>query len=185
MYRLILSYTWKFTLYSFFDTAHIGICRFLTESGALRALSASEKGSLLIKGKTPHVYIITPLIRDRPDICRRAFSETHISIAKPTLNRQRSHQRNTVTIDSLFESPGDFVLRKELLDLDNESSVVTPDSSSSFLRPNVFTNIPARMTPTIFESSRLETIEGPGFGKGPNRSPEHQRFSPTSMAVRE
>jgi hypothetical protein len=143
--------------YSFY--LRTGICRFCNNQGLSRALAAAEKGSLVLNEKKTIVSLLAqPLIRDRPKMARRTLSVPCQTLEKPSLTRRRSHQRSNITIDTM-------------LTVINESLLVTPDESRTILRPNVFTNIPARSSPLIFDAFVV--------------SPEAARYSPTSMVVRE
>jgi hypothetical protein len=61
--------------------------------------------------------------------------------------------------------------------METESSlVVTPDSSNSFLRPNVFDDIPASSRSSMHQTPSIENVCG-----GHVVSPEHGRHSPTAL----
>ena len=143
-----------------------GVCRFCNEQGLSRALAAAKNGSLLLNGKKSVVSVLEQtLVRDRPNVLnRRVVSEPTLASEKPSLPKQKSDQRNTITVDTLLTNTPH-------LELVHETPLVTPDESRTTLRPNVFTNIPARTSPLAFDSSAI--------------SPEAYRFSPTSMLVME
>jgi hypothetical protein len=142
-----------------------GVCRFSDEQGLSRALEAAENGSMAINGRTPIVSLLEqPVVRERPDIYSRAKSEPNIALKKPSLSRRRSHQRNTITIDTTMPQ-GPFLC------LVNDTSLVTPEASRTLLRPDFFANIPAGSSPLVFDAKVV--------------SPEAARYSPTSMIVRE
>jgi hypothetical protein len=125
----------KFELLPNFETIlfTIAVCRFASETAPLRALSAVERGAFEIFGHIPKVTLIErPLVRNRPDsIARRAVSSPSVPpLPKPSLGRRRSHQRNTVTIDTLISQT------PHILELVNkEVAMVSPMSSSSVLHP--------------------------------------------------
>lgn len=101
-------------------------CRFASETGPLRALAAVDQGTLTINGRRPIVSLLKkPSILGRPcSLGRRAIS-TPIELSdermrKPILTRRKSHQRNTLSIDTLIvESP-------PFLRLVNETPLVSP-----------------------------------------------------------
>lgn len=137
-------------------------------------MAASEEGSLVFNGKKPIVSILAspsvrePLTQERPAPYSRAISEPieNANLEKPSLGRRRSHQRNTITIDTVTP----------LLGLVNPAPLVSPDDSRMTLRPNVFVNIPARspagLRPTVFDASAV--------------SPDATVYAPLpTMAVRE
>lgn len=108
------------------------VCRFASETGALRALSAVNRGTLEIFGRTPKASLVErPLPRKRPDLVnRRAISTPSlpVPIEKPSLGRRRSHQRNTITIDTLMsQSPQILELVKQ------EVGMISPLSSPSVI----------------------------------------------------
>ena len=106
------------------------VCRFAFETGPLRALSAVERGTFDISGQTPKVSLVErPFLRKKPDmIGRRAVSTPSVAIAKPSLGRRRSHQRNTITMDSLMsQSPQILEIVKQ------EVGVISPLSSPSVM----------------------------------------------------
>jgi hypothetical protein len=151
-----------------------GMCRFYTEAAVNRVMAASEAGSFSIGENKPTVSILTPLSSGRrPAMCRRAFSEPSPTLRKPIMSRQRSHQRNTMTIDTLIPELGSLL---HILVMETESSLVTPDSSNSFLRPNVFDNIPASSRSSIYQTPSIDNVRG-----GHVVSPEHGRHSPTTL----
>mmetsp|Transcript_24450 Transcript_24450/g.57776 ORF Transcript_24450/g.57776 Transcript_24450/m.57776 type:complete len:549 (+) Transcript_24450:143-1789(+) len=89
-------------------------CRFASERGPLRAFSAADRGTLTIHGERPQLSLVQkPLMTGRPGpLARRAISINEYKsqhddkLLKPVLTRPRSHQRNTVSIDTLIvESP--------------------------------------------------------------------------------
>ena len=125
------------------------ICRFVSESGASRSMTAYENGSLSLGNKAPIISILTPLIADRPPTFKRGVSEPSRKLMKPELNRRRSHQRNSIIIDTSIPELG-----IQTLLVDEGQGVVTPDSSasSSFLQPNVFKNIPARSPSQVWDA---------------------------------
>lgn len=144
-----------------------GMCHFYTEAAVKRVMAASEAGSLSIGENKPTISILTPLSSGgRPAICRRAVSEPSRSLRKPNMARQRSHQRNNMTIDTLIPELG---FQLQILVMETESSLVTPDNmSNSFTRPNVFDNIPASDRSSIYQSPSVEI-----GGGGHVVSPEH------------
>jgi hypothetical protein len=156
------------------------MCHFYTEAAVKRAMAASEAGSLSIGENKPTVSILTPLSSEgRPARCRRACSEPSRLLRKPKMSRQRSHQRNNMTIDTLIPELG---FQLQVLVMETQSSLVTPDNmSNSFLRPNVYDNIPASSGTSIYQTTSVEIAGG-----GHVVSPEHARCSPTSIVeVRE
>mmetsp|Transcript_23525 Transcript_23525/g.50054 ORF Transcript_23525/g.50054 Transcript_23525/m.50054 type:complete len:537 (+) Transcript_23525:172-1782(+) len=101
-------------------------CRFASERGPLRVLAAVDKGDLMIKGRLLHVSLIQkPSIMDAPPLLRRRATSTPLqwsdsTIQRPIFTRRKSHQRNTISIDTLIvESPPFFRLI-------NDSSIVSP-----------------------------------------------------------
>lgn len=151
-----------------------GICRFYTEAAVNRAMAASETGSLSIGKNKPTLSILTPLLSGgRPAMCRRAHSEPSRTLRKPIMSRQRSHQRNNMTIDTMIPELGSLL---HVLVMETESSLVTPDNSNSFLRPSVFDNIPASSGSPIYQTPSIENVRGDH-----EVSPEHSSHSPTSM----
>ncbi|KAG7365218.1 hypothetical protein IV203_038421 [Nitzschia inconspicua] len=111
------------------------ICRFSSERGPLRALSAAEHGLLLINGRRPQVRLLErPLVTIRPTMVQRAYTAPHAStlpIAKPSLGRRKSHQRNTIHIDTLIsETP--------FLRLVNDPAIISPGEDDYFLQSNPF-----------------------------------------------
>mmetsp|Transcript_24461 Transcript_24461/g.40007 ORF Transcript_24461/g.40007 Transcript_24461/m.40007 type:complete len:537 (+) Transcript_24461:179-1789(+) len=118
----------------------LAICRFATERGPLRALSAAEQGLLIIDETRPQVSLIEkPLVSERPEMLgRRALSTPAVSahpLEKPSLARRRSHHRNTVQIDTLIsETP--------FLRLVNDPAVLWSVDSSSYVKPNVMNKDP-------------------------------------------
>jgi hypothetical protein len=151
-----------------------GMCRFYTEAAVNRVMAASEAGSLSISENKPTVSILTPLSsQGRPALCRRAYSAPSRMLRKPKMARQRSHQRNTITIDTFIPELG---IELQILDMETEAFLVTPDMSNSFLRPNVFANIPARSAPAIYQTPSIENVQVANVV-----SPEHARYSPTSI----
>mmetsp|Transcript_14090 Transcript_14090/g.33864 ORF Transcript_14090/g.33864 Transcript_14090/m.33864 type:complete len:693 (+) Transcript_14090:343-2421(+) len=107
------------------------VCRFACETGPLRALSAVGRGVFDIFGQTPKVNLVERplLLRKKPDmIGRRAVSTPSVALAKPSLGRRRSHQRNTITMDSLMsQSPQILEVVKR------EVGVISPLSSPSVM----------------------------------------------------
>ena len=118
----------------------------------------------------------------RPDIARRAISEPARVLQKPTIvSRRRSHQRNTMTVDSIFESTEELVVQTQLAPT-VQPALITPEVAMGFLRPNVFENIPARSgsIPQIYDPlSPVSTQSGRAV------SPDYGRFSHPSMIVLE
>jgi hypothetical protein len=113
------------------------ICRFASERGPLRALSAAEQGLLLINGKRPYVTLLErPIVQIRPTMVQRAYTAPHVCtmpIPKPNLGRRKSHQRNTIHIDTLIsETP--------FLRLVNDPAIISPGEGESFLRPSAMDN---------------------------------------------
>lgn len=118
-----------------------GICRFCDEESTSKALEAAELGSFTIHGERPTVTRLEqPLVRRRPDRYRRVKSEPVADLEIPRLERQRSHQRNTISIDQTLITS--FTGGEDV-------PPVTPDDSKSTLRPNVFSNIPARASSPV------------------------------------
>ena len=112
-------------------------CRFASEIGPIKVLAAADKGCLIINGRQPIVSMIQkPSVLSRPNLlCRRAIStplKSDLSLQKPILRRRRSHQRNTISIDTLMvESP-------PFLRMVNETSTfVSPLSNSSFVDEDI------------------------------------------------
>ena len=114
-----------------FPLESTAVCRFAFETGPLRALSAVGRGAFDIFGQTPKVNLVERplLLRKKPDmIDRRAVSTPSVAIAKPSLGRRRSHQRNTITMDSLMsQSPQILEVVKR------EVGVISPLSSPSVM----------------------------------------------------
>ncbi|KAL3935714.1 MAG: hypothetical protein SGARI_002856 [Bacillariaceae sp.] len=107
------------------------ICRFSSERGPLRALSAYEQGLLMINGQRPVVQLIEKSRVERPGVAQRAMSApviSNIPIPKPNLGRRKSHQRNTIHIDTLIS-------QTSFLRLINDPAIVSPESAS-FVKPN-------------------------------------------------
>lgn len=96
--------------------------------GPLRALTAAEQGTLVMCGTSPDVALLErPLIRNKPEaLFVRAASTPSLLIEKPNLGRRRSHQRNTITIDTLIsETP-------QILEIVNqEAALISPRGSRS------------------------------------------------------
>ena len=94
----------------------IGFCRFASERGPLRALAAADQGTLTLSGSRPYVSLIQNLTmvgRPTPLGCSSMPR-------KPTFLRRKSHQRNTISIDtSIVESP-------PFLRLMNEITIMSP-----------------------------------------------------------
>jgi hypothetical protein len=101
-------------------------CRFASGKGPLRALAAADKGTLMIDGSRPTVSLIQKPSRiGRPNpLSRRAIS-TPVEVSdekarKAVFHRRKSHQRNTISIDTLLvESP-------PFLRLINETGPISP-----------------------------------------------------------
>lgn len=115
------------------------ICRFASERGPLRVLSASQQGLLLINGKRPNVSLLEkPVVTLRPSLAQRVESPAVMStypIPKPRFARRRSHQRNTIHIDTLIsETP--------FLSLVNDPAIVSPNEASPYVRPNHLDKVP-------------------------------------------
>ena len=148
------------TAYLLTDCFSLGLCRFEKPQAVTSAMSAIESGDLLVNGKKPSASLLAqPLLRERPvGLPKRAVSLPSPALAKPTLGRRRSHQRNTVTMDTVLD-------QTPLMELVTDAPIVSPEQLRSTLRPNVFTNIPAR---GIFDTNMV--------------SPEP---SPVSMVVKE
>ena len=109
------------------------ICRYSSERGPLRALSACEQGLLLINGQRPHIQLLEKPLLERPGAAQRSFSapvSSNIALQRPNLPRRKSHQRNTVQIDTL-------IAETSFLCLMNDHAVVSPVDSASFVKPDV------------------------------------------------
>ena len=148
-----------------------GICRFSNETGPIRAIAAAADNGLVIAGSQPIVSVLAAVAR--PDIARRAVSEPARSLEKPSIvSRRRSHQRNTMTIDTVFENTDELVVQT-LLPSGMQPVVITPEVAEGFLRPKVFENIPARprSTPKIYDpvstigSQERSSIVHPEYGR--------------------
>jgi hypothetical protein len=156
----------------------------LNETGPIRATAAASEGDLIIGGRKPIVSTVCTI--SRPEMGRRSISAPATSLTKGAMvTRRRSHQRNTLTIDSVFETPEDLMAQTQLtpsfqsqFSPSFQPSVITPDVISGFLRPNVFENLPARSSRSIYDDSL-------GFGSSSMGSNDYARFSPTSMIVLE
>jgi len=83
-------------------------CRFASERGPLKVLAAADQGTLIINGTRPNVSLIQrPLILDRPGLLSRRAISTPLQrqdecACKCSLSRRKSHQRNTISIDTLI-----------------------------------------------------------------------------------
>ncbi|KAL3909034.1 MAG: hypothetical protein SGILL_008252, partial [Bacillariaceae sp.] len=109
------------------------ICRYSSERGPLRALSAYEQGLLMINGQRPHIQLIEKPRLERPGAAQRSMSAPAISnipVPKANLGRRKSHQRNTIQIDTL-------ITETSFLRLMNDPAVVSPVDSASFVKPKV------------------------------------------------
>lgn len=114
------------------------ICRFTSERGPLRALSAAEQGLLLINGRRPQLSLLEkPILPIRPTMVERAYTTPHMStlpLTKPILgHRRKSHQRNTIHIDTLISDT-------PFLRMLNDPAIISPEGDS-FLRPNALDSI--------------------------------------------
>ena len=126
-----------------------GVCRFRSESSASKAVAAASTGDFLVNG----CALGLSLLEHRPKEVRQALSERaptepNPNLPMPSLERRKSHQRNTVTIDTSMAS-GTFLTVPESVE-----PLVEPDASKSLLQPNVFVNIPATpsSSPLVFDS---------------------------------
>jgi len=82
-------------------------CRFTSDRGPLRALAAADNGKILINGKQQQLSLI-----QKPSLSsvrRRTISAPYqisdqiaTMISKPILTTRKSHQRNTISIDTLI-----------------------------------------------------------------------------------
>jgi hypothetical protein len=136
------------------------ICRFASEQGALRALTAADQGLLMIQGRRPHVILLEmPVASIRPTAAQRTFTTPHFSpkvIPKPTFGRRKSHQRNTIHIDTLIaETP--------FLRLVNDPAIVSPGEGEfcSFVRPNAFEEM-ADQLPSLDVRTAVPAVSPPG-----------------------
>jgi hypothetical protein len=153
----------------------VALCRFSSESGPLRALVAAERGLLSINGKRPKLYLLEKrLLVDRPDLGRRSISTPWCGISpaipKPSFGRRRSHNRNTLSIDTLISETPPFLL------LVNESTNISQLETSSYAPTSGFDKINSST-----ESSEHQ-FDLSGFGKDlPTVSPDSDRKSATAF----
>jgi hypothetical protein len=128
----------------------IGICRFRYEDSAARVLAASATGTFTINGETPAVAYITPQpFRRHPVSMERAQSDPNPLLPAPLLKRTRSHQRNTITIDTA-------IMTAPFITADPNSNWLRPGISNKMLEPDVFSDIPTRSSsPVVFDSPPL------------------------------
>jgi len=124
-----------------------GICRFRREESATNILTASSSGSFAINGIAPSVTRVEQheFIRRQPSAVERAQSDPSPTLPIPEMKRTRSHQRNTITIDTAMSAA-------PFLTVEHVAPLVSPDVSKSILHPNVFANIPARTSSVVFDS---------------------------------
>eukprot|EP00934_Nitzschia_sp_Nitz4_P004592 Nitzschia sp. Nitz4//scaffold61_size107673//75813//77597//NITZ4_004247-RA/size107673-processed-gene-0.194-mRNA-1//-1//CDS//3329555746//4582//frame0 len=131
------------------------ICRFRDEKSVSRALEACRSGALSINGERPILSTLkSSFAQNRPSRCERSVSAPTAAlggaysefppIEKPILTRKRSHQRNTITIDTAITSAS-FLL-------DACPSLVFADESASQLRPHGFSNTPANFPPSVYNT---------------------------------
>lgn len=127
-----------------------GICRFRHEDSASRVMAASATGTFTINGETPAVsYVVQQPFRRLPLAVERAQSDPSPLLAIPVLKRTRSHQRNTITIDSA-------IMAGPFLTADQNLSFYSSSKSSMMLKPDIFADIPARSSsPLVFDSPGL------------------------------
>jgi hypothetical protein len=142
---------------------HFAICRFSSERGPLRAISAYEQGLLMINRRRPQIQLIEKPCLERPGLANRAMSAPVISnvpIPKPNLGRRKSHQRNTIQIDTLINETSFLRL------MNDDPAVVSPVESASFVKPTV-----------------LDKIVDPSLHQIPDmRNPGPSSISPTSAS---
>jgi hypothetical protein len=124
-----------------------GICRFRDEESVARVMAASSTGTFLIKENAPVIsQVECQPMRRLPSSIARARSNPSPMLPMPTLMRRRSHQRNTITIDTAITSA-------PFMTADEESLILVSSGKSQTLQPNVFANIPARSSSSpVFDS---------------------------------
>ncbi len=125
----------------------LGICRFRHEDSAARVMAASATGTFTINGETPAVAYVKPQPFRRPHVVmERAQSDLSPMLPIPLLKRTRSHQRNTITIDTAMKAA-------PFLTADQNTSLCSPNLSTMMLKPDIFSDILARTSsPLVFDS---------------------------------
>jgi len=86
-----------------------GFCRFASARGPIRALAAADQGTLVLNGSQPSISLLqnpSMVVRPTP-LSSRSVQKEH--------TRRRSHQRNTISVDTLIvESPPFLRLMNEM-----------------------------------------------------------------------
>ena len=166
-FSMIIKHSDSCSFFSF-----LGICRFCNETGPIRSIAAAADKDLVVAGSQPIVSLLAPVAR--PDMARRAVSEPGRSLEKPSIvSRRRSHQRNTMTIDTVFENTDELVVQTRMPS-GMQPVLITPEVADGFLRPKVFENIPARprSTPKIYDP-----VSPIGTQERSSIVPEYGRFT--------
>lgn len=128
-----------------------GICRFRDEASAAKALLACATGTFKMNGESPELSLVCHDATRRPSKASSQASviEANSSIPQPSLNRRKSHQRNSIIIDTAS------AIAPFLTTGDSSSSIPSHDHATTLLQPNVFANIQAsQSSPAVFDSPR-------------------------------
>lgn len=122
---------------------NFAVCRFRSEESVGRFLGAVNEGNFLIAGERPRVSVLEQPPAQRPEICTRSFSAPSTTVEKPALVRKRSHQRNTITIDTAIGAA-------PFLMVENNEHLLDPDEMASFQRPSTFSSMRAKSSPSVY-----------------------------------
>ena len=119
-----------------------GLCRFSNEESATKVVAACADGTFHVNGETPFASLISPHTGPASSSRGLGGTDSRTAIPQPSL-RRRSHQRNSITIDT--SSPAaPFLIAGE-----STTSLMSLQKYSNILQPHVFVNIPARAASSL------------------------------------